>query len=96
MVLLSVIETARANNCSAAPTSTSATTPEPSLERKYLMTAGDTPSTAHVHHWILGEPSGLLIDGRCRGCGDTRSFPATPTNPYMRGLAARRPNAKTD
>ena len=48
----------------------------------------------HVHHWILSEPSGGEVPGRCKGCGETREFPANPSNPYLRGLAKKRPTRR--
>ena len=48
----------------------------------------------HVHHWILSEPSGGGVPGRCKGCGETREFPANPSNPYLRGLAKKRPTRR--
>ena len=45
----------------------------------------------HVHHWMLSEPSGGEVPGRCKGCGEQRGFPANPSNPYLRGLAKKRP-----
>ena len=37
---------------------------------------GTQPSC--VHHWMLGEPAGGLIVGRCRRCNATRTYPASP------------------
>ena len=31
-----------------------------------------------VHHWMLGEPTGGMIVGRCRRCDATRIYPASP------------------
>ena len=53
------------------------------------VTTGD-----HVHHWMLSEPSGGEVPGRCKGCGETREFPANPSNPYLRGLAKKRPTRR--
>ncbi len=50
--------------------------------------------TAHVHHWMLSEPSGGEVPGRCKGCGEERGFPANPSNPYLRGLAKKRPTGR--
>lgn len=56
--------------------------------------AGDATASDHVHHWILSEPSGGEVPGRCKGCGETRGFPSTPSNPYLRGLAKKRPTRR--
>jgi hypothetical protein len=31
-----------------------------------------------VHHWILGDPSGGFVMGRCKRCNATRAYPAHP------------------
>ena len=49
---------------------------------------------SHVHHWMLSEPSGGEVPGRCKGCGEERGFPANPSNPYLRGLAKKRPTGR--
>ena len=50
--------------------------------------------SSHVHHWMLSEPSGGEVPGRCKGCGEERGFPANPSNPYLRGLAKKRPTGR--
>ena len=37
---------------------------------------GTQPSC--VHHWLLGEPAAGWIVGRCKRCGATRTYPASP------------------
>ena len=56
--------------------------------------ASDATATDHVHHWILSEPSGGEVPGRCKGCGEVRGFPSNPSNPYLRGLAKKRPTRR--
>ena len=56
--------------------------------------AHNTIVDGHVHHWMLSEPSGGEVPGRCKGCGETREFPANPSNPYLRGLAKKRPTRR--
>lgn len=31
-----------------------------------------------VHHWLLSEPASGIVTGRCRRCGESRAFPASP------------------
>lgn len=31
-----------------------------------------------VHHWVLNDPVGGEVHGRCRHCLATRAFPASP------------------
>ena len=37
---------------------------------------GEPP--ACVHHWLLGEPAGGMVVGRCKRCDATRVYPASP------------------
>ena len=29
---------------------------------------------SHAHHWLLEEPSGAQVTGRCKHCGEERLF----------------------
>ena len=31
-----------------------------------------------VHHWLLGEPASGRVVGRCKRCGATKAYPASP------------------
>lgn len=33
-------------------------------------------STQHVHEWALGRPQGMVVLGKCKGCGTVKEFPA--------------------
>lgn len=35
-------------------------------------------ATACTHHWLLGDPVGGVIPGRCKRCHAERPFPAHP------------------
>lgn len=56
--------------------------------------ARSATAECQAHHWILSEPSGGEVPGRCKLCGKTREFPANPSNPYLRGLAKKRPTRR--
>ena len=38
-----------------------------------------------VHHYVLGEPSEGVVQGRCRRCGAERTWPAAPGGTWDRG-----------
>ena len=47
-------------------------------ERTANLILVDTQAPDCVHHWLLMDPVGGRIIGRCRSCDATKVFPASP------------------
>jgi hypothetical protein len=51
------------------------TDPEPEI---VVDTDAEAEPPGCVHHWLLGEPTGGMVVGRCKRCDATRIYPASP------------------
>jgi len=43
-----------------------------------LQIVGGDQQPSCIHHWLLGDPAGGVILGRCRHCHSTRAYAASP------------------
>src|SRR5439155_17459536 len=52
--------------------------------RQSAMEAQSNPEPVCRHHWILGAPVDGTVQGRCKKCGESRTYPAV-IDDYDRG-----------
>jgi hypothetical protein len=46
----------------------------------------DVGTQSCVHHWVLSIPEEEIVQGRCKRCGATRSYPATVEGASRQGV----------